>query len=63
MLELSPFVTAATAPASSMPASLSRSRSKPTPTIVFPPKPTGSRANAFGRRSMIATVWPAVSMA
>ncbi len=31
MLELSPFVTAASAPASSMPASISRSRSNPIP--------------------------------
>ena len=34
MLELSPFVTAATAPACSMPASISRSRSKPMPCTV-----------------------------
>jgi hypothetical protein len=34
MLELSPFVTAVTADACSMPASFKRSRSKPMPAIV-----------------------------
>src|SRR4051812_15475394 len=63
MFELSPFVTAATAPASSMPASCSRSRSNPTPTIFLPLNPAGSRRNAVSLRSMMATVWPAASTA
>ena len=58
MLELSPLVTAASAPASSMPASRRRSRSKPTPWMVRPPKPSGSRRNALACLSMTATVWP-----
>ena len=56
MLELSPLVTAATAPACSMPASRSRSRSKPMPAMVLPVKPAPSRAKASWRRSMTATL-------
>ena len=44
MLELSPLVTAATASASSMPASSRRSRSKPTPTIVLAARTPGQAA-------------------
>ena len=47
MLELSPLVTAAKAPASWMPASVRMSRSKPNPTTVVPPKPFGRRRNAL----------------
>src|SRR5258706_1509241 len=57
-LELSPLVTAASAEARSIPASMSRSRSKPMPSTVCPAKPSGRRRNASGRRSITATVCP-----
>ena len=41
MLELSPLVTAATAPARSIPASMRWSRSKPKPTTFWPVKSSG----------------------
>ena len=41
-----------------MPASTSRSRSKPMPCTVVPAKSGPSRENASARRSMIATEWP-----
>ena len=62
MLELSPLVTAAIAAASRMPACSSRSRSKPTPTTCWPPKPSCRRRNAFGSLSTTATEWPLSSM-
>ena len=63
MFELSPLVTAASAPACSMPASSSVSRSKPNPTIRLPPNAVGRRLNASLRLSMTATVWPCSSRA
>src|SRR4051794_33582234 len=59
MFELSPLVTAATAPASRIPASWSRSRSKPMPLTVLPAKAGPRRLNASARRSITATVCPA----
>src|SRR3954454_7346643 len=59
MFELSPLVTAATAPASRIPASSSRSRSNPIPFTVLPAKAGPRRLNASGRRSITATVCPA----
>ena len=61
MLELSPFETAANASASSIPASISTSRSKPIPTMVRPVKFGLSRRKASADWSMIATVWPRFS--
>src|SRR5579884_838111 len=61
MFELSPFVTAARAPARRMPASSSVSRSKPNPLRVWPPQPSGRRRKAEARLSMIATVWPSAT--
>ena len=58
MLELSPLVTAASAPARSMPASSRLSRSNPKPTTRCPAYPAGSRRNAFAFLSITATVWP-----
>src|SRR4051795_4175310 len=58
MLELSPLVTAATAPASRTPASSRVSRSKPKPTMRYPPKPLGNRRNASFFLSTMATVCP-----
>ena len=48
MFELSPLLTAAKAPASSMPASFRVSWSKPTPVTRRPVKPEPSRRNAVG---------------
>ena len=48
MLELSPLVTAASAPASSMPASRRRSRSKPTPWMVRPREALGQPPERLG---------------
>ena len=56
MFELSPLVTAASEAACSMPASFSRSRSKPMPLIIWPLKSLGRRPKASGRLSMTATV-------
>src|SRR5829696_1765799 len=58
MFELSPLVTAASAPAPSMPASMRRSRSKPMPCTVRPENAAPRRTNDSARRSMMATVWP-----
>src|SRR5690606_31226103 len=41
-----------------MPASMSTSRSKPTPVTRRPRKPARRRRNAWGSRSMIAIEWP-----
>ena len=46
MLELSPLLTAANASASSIPASMSTSRSKPEPVIFRPLKPEPSLRKA-----------------
>ena len=54
-LELSPLLTAAKASARSMPASVSTSRSKPTPVTLMPLKPDASLRNASGSWSMTAT--------
>src|SRR6478736_6308489 len=59
-LELSPLVTAATAPACSMPASTSTSRSNPTPCSSVPPKSGGRRLNVSDRRSITTTECPSV---
>ena len=56
MLELSPLETAAKPSASSIPASMSTSRSKPTPLTVRPLKSGPSRRNESGTMSMTATV-------
>src|SRR3954466_277879 len=61
MLELSPLETAAKACASSMPASMSVSRSKPTPVICRPWKSAPSRRNDPASWSTTATEWPAAS--
>src|SRR5947199_7018380 len=61
MLELSPLVTAARAPARSMPASSRWSRSKPKPTTVRPPKPWGRRRKALLFLSTTSTLWPSFS--
>ena len=53
--ELSPLLTAAKAPARSMPASISTSWSKPTPTTRLPLKPERSLRNASRSWSMMAT--------
>ncbi|PQM47257.1 hypothetical protein C1Y40_02567 [Mycobacterium talmoniae] len=58
MLELSPDDTAANAPASSIPARSSTSRSKPMPCTRSPLNSGLSRLNAVLSRSMIATSWP-----
>ena len=58
MLELSPDDTAANAPASSMPARSSTSRSKPMPSTRSPGNSGDSRWNAVLSRSMTATSWP-----
>ena len=55
MLELAPLLTAANAPARSMPAALSVLRSKPTPVTWSPAKSGPSRRKAVGFWSMIAT--------
>ena len=61
MLELSPDETAAKPSASSMPASIRTSRSKPTPLTVRPPKSGPSRRKASTSTSITATVWPRFS--
>src|SRR3712207_5551920 len=61
MLELSPLLTAAKAPAESMPASSSTCRSKPRPVTWRPVNSGPSRRNASGSWSMTATLWPTSS--
>src|SRR5581483_795506 len=61
MFELSPFVTAASAPARSTPASSRWSRSKPNPTTLVPPNPGGRRRKALAFLSRTATLWPSFS--
>src|SRR5918995_182213 len=58
MLELSPLLTAANAPARSIPARPSVARSKPIPVICSPEKSAPSRRKAAGFWSMIDTVCP-----
>src|SRR3954449_13152960 len=61
MFELSPLLTAAKAPAESMPASSSVCRSKPSPVTCRPAKSGPSRRNASGSWSITATLWPTSS--
>src|SRR5687767_5495079 len=61
MLELSPLLTAANAPAESMPASSSVWRSKPRPVTWRPAKSGPSRRKASGSWSITATLWPTSS--
>src|SRR4051794_9099895 len=61
MLELSPLLTAANAPAESMPASSRVCRSKPRPVTWRPAKSAPSRRKAPGSWSITATLWPAFS--
>src|SRR5438309_1580870 len=61
MLELSPFVTEAKAPAPSMFARARSSRSNPKPTTRVPLKAGVSRRNARSFLSTMATEWPASS--
>src|SRR5437588_523405 len=61
MFELSPPVTAATAPASRIPASSRWSRSKPKPTTFRPVHSGGRRRRERGSLSMTATLWPSRS--
>src|SRR3954447_1426694 len=61
MLELSPLLTAAKAPAESMPASSRVCRSKPSPVTWRPAKSGPSRRNASGSWSITATLWPTSS--
>src|SRR3954469_20168777 len=61
MLELSPLLTAAKAPAESMPASSSVCRSKPRPVTWRPANSGPSRRKASGSWSMTATLWPTSS--
>jgi hypothetical protein len=56
MFELSPLLTAANAPACSIPASIRVSRSKPTPLTRRPGKLSPSRRNASGSWSITAIV-------
>src|SRR5258708_27441141 len=63
MFELSPLVTEAKAPASSIPACARWSRSKPKPTTVFPAKFGPRRRNARSFLSTTATECPAYSSA
>src|SRR5919205_1234434 len=58
MLELSPLLTAAKAPAESMPASSSTCRSKPRPVTWRPPNSGPSRRKACGSWSITATLCP-----
>src|SRR5919112_1872844 len=58
MLELSPLLTAAKAPAESTPASSSVCRSKPSPVTCRPPNSGPSRRKASGSWSITATLWP-----
>src|SRR5215218_6347874 len=58
MLELSPEDTAANAPASSIPARSSTSRSNPMPSTRSPGKSGDRRWKAVPSRSMTATSWP-----
>src|SRR4051812_28843629 len=60
-LELSPLVTAASAPASRTPACSRWSRSNPNPRTARPLHRSGSRRNALRRLSMMATEWPSWS--
>src|SRR5215472_5696725 len=57
-LELSPLLTAANASAFSIPASISTSRSNPTPVTLDPLNPGRSLRKASTSRSITATVWP-----
>src|SRR4051812_28207628 len=61
MFELSPLLTAANAPAESMPASSSVCRSKPSPVTWRPAKSGPSRRKASGSWSITATLWPTSS--
>src|SRR5690349_14853551 len=61
MLELSPLLTAANAPAPSMPASSSVCRSKPSPVTCRPLKSGPSRRKASGSWSITATLCPTSS--
>src|SRR3954466_13343791 len=61
MLELSPLLTAAKAPAESTPASSSVWRSKPRPVTWRPAKSGPSRRKASGSWSITATLWPTSS--
>src|ERR671926_1848636 len=61
MLELSPLLTAAKAPAESTPASSSVWRSKPRPVTWRPVKSGPSRRKASGSWSITATLWPTSS--
>ena len=61
MFELSPLLTAAKAPAESMPASSRVCRSKPRPVTCRPPKSGPSRRKAAGSWSMTATLCPTCS--
>ena len=61
MLELSPLLTAAKAPAVSMPASSRVCRSKPSPVTWRPANSGPSRRKASGSWSMTATLWPTSS--
>src|SRR3954453_8021415 len=61
MLELSPLLTAANAPAESIPASSRVCRSKPRPVTWRPAKSGPSRRNASGSWSITATLWPTSS--
>src|SRR4051812_17961640 len=61
MLELSPLLTAANAPADSMPESRSVCRSKPRPVTWRPANSGPSRRKASGSWSMTATLWPTSS--
>src|SRR3954449_3751676 len=61
MLELSPLLPAANAPAESMPASSRVCRSKPSPVTWRPAKSGPSRRKASGSWSITATLWPTSS--
>src|SRR3954464_4793915 len=61
MLELSPLLTAANAPAESIPASSRVCRSKPSPVTWRPAKSGPSRRKASGSWSITATLWPTSS--
>src|SRR3954447_24842751 len=61
MLELSPLLTAAKAPAESMPASSKVCRSKPRPVTWRPPNSGPSRRKASGSWSITAMLWPIAS--
>src|SRR3954463_1461650 len=61
MLELSPLLTAAKAPAESMPASSRVCRSKPRPVTWRPANSGPTPRKASGSWSMTATLWPTSS--